>query len=652
MITAPTQVTVKPKGEASVDSTALTREVVPDGEIAPGEYEEDDAYRLAPQEPFGPAEDLPATDSHDGLMTPESDWRPDDAPLVPSDDWATASSARTKQYLLVGVLGFSGVLVAVVGFMAFLNWYNRSNDEAPVDVAGGTEVVSGDSLGDESAQNGEGQDGDLGGDVAQVDASSTGTEEPDTGLDPSVDSSPQPEVTANEPDTVQLAGDPPTPDAPVDALPPSLVGDPSDADAQDNDPQNSSDPAEESSGLPEQLRAMEELLGGYDVPLTISDEGVVPSEAPLSAAELGLAASVGQDPLEPVNVAEMANKTLHALAIREPPPLSRFVNLWTHLSGIPVVVDFSSLASAGLDRNAPPVLPQAVRNKSFGELLGGIAAQNGMKMQVVENRFVRLHASDSSVVPSTVNVGDLVADATDQKWLEALLHSFYLPSAGGNAQTAIVVADGQLSYDTSVLDSSTWGEIVRTVETWRELKIGSASEFVKRPEQFLVKLIYDDRKLTELEHVTELVSPQSRPVGQVLSKLCEEAGLHCWIDWASVGSVGLGPQTTQVVVTRGRTLRRILADYARIYPLRVAILDEKSVWVTSPQTYRSTVQVFVLPADGKTAMQWQSELRRLTPSYAADNPQSAANRSVLAELSPDGQFVFVRSCLPEVDLSR
>ncbi|GAB5407209.1 MAG: hypothetical protein Aurels2KO_54400 [Aureliella sp.] len=642
MITAPTQVTVKPKGDAPVDSTALTQEVVPGGEIAPGEYAEDDAYRLAPSEPFAQPQQVQAGDSQDEMIASETAWRPDDAPLVPSDDWATASSARTKQYLLVGILGFSGVLVAIVGFMAFLNWYNSSADETPVAVAGGPAAVSDESVADDDTDL---ADSSTGEEPSEDNVAPTAdTTEP--AVDDIADATDPQEPIAMVPNDVDGAGDEvASPEELVGGLPPSLVEEPDTAEPGDVEP-------DDDAGLPEQLRAMEELLGGYDIPLTISDEGVVPSEAPLSAAELGLTASVGEDPLEPVDVAEKASKKLHALAMPKPPQLARFINLWTHLSGIPVVVDFSSLASAGLDRNAPPVFPKAVRDKTFGELLSGFASQNGMKMQVVENRFVRLHASDSSIVPAVIDVSDLVSEAEDESWLEGVLRAFYLPSAGANAETAIRVEGGQLSYDPAALDSSTWGEIARTIETWRKLQTGAASDFVKRPDQFLVKLLYDDRKLPQLEHVTTLVSPQSRPVGQVLSKLCEEAGLTCWIDWANVGKVGLGPQTTQVVVTRGRTLRRILADYARVYPLRVAILDDKSVWITSPQIYRSTVQVFVLPAEGKTALQWQSELRQLTPSYAADDTQSAANRSVLTELSPDAKYVFVRSCLPEVDLSR
>lgn len=643
----PPQVTVQPVGNSSADSSAMTREAMPAVNLDPIQ-DDDDEYRLAPGDPssqhmaghagFGSEPD----GSGESLATDE--WRPGDAPLVPSDDWASASSARTRQYLLVGFLGFTGVVVAIVGFLAFLSWYNTSNSGDSVAANAGQELaVVGDPQNtDEPASQDDPGAIDIAGEPEvpvdiDPDLEIPAVVDPNSGDSETVDSELPPSLV-----------DPVLPDNPIastgSAGGSSMADEPGDGDSGGDEPD-----AGKVSGLPPGLKAMESFLDIQVTP-TIPDEGVVPTEAPVTADELGLSTFVGREPLEPVDIAAQSKNVLHALAITQPPPLPRFINMWTHLSGIPVVVDFSSLASAGIDRNAPIALPPQVRERTYGEILAGTAKTSGLTMQTIDNSFVRLRAP-TSLVPETLSMEELVGE-TQQEWLVSMLAAFYAPNLDASLDAPFSVSGGSLACDANLIDSSTWGEVVRTMETWRNLQLGKPSDFVKIPEQFLVQLIRDDRQLMQLEKLSSVVSAQSRPVGQTLSKLCSEAGLTCWIDWGATRQVGLGPQTTQIVVTHGRSLRRILADYAREYPLTVAILDTSSIWITSPKAYRSTVQVFVLPAEGKTALQWQSELRQLTPNYNTADVSSQANRSVLTQLSPDGNFVFVRSCLPTVDLTR
>lgn len=639
----PSQVTVQPAGNVSVDSSAMTREVVPAGNLTPAPGD-DGEYRLAPAAETIHAEaGTTQGDSGEPFTTDDSqDWRPGDAPLVPSGDWASASSARSRQYLLVGFLGFTGVVVAIVGFLAFLSWYNTSSSgDSVAPVTGQNVAVLDDPANNLNTVNIDDPASADDQDSAPVDelGSDTDAETPVDGGPELEDSTP---LDSEVP--LSLAG----PDVPSNSDP---LADASDASSVPGEPEDGIDSlgAEDVSGLPPGLKAMESFLDIRVTP-TIPDEGVVPTEAPVTADELGLSTVVGRAPLEPVDVVAQSKNVLLALAVEQPPSLPRFINMFTHLSGIPTVVDFSSLAAAGIDRNTPVPLPSPVRERTYGEILRGTAKVSRLVTQTVDNSFVRLRAP-TSLVPDAVGMADLVEEEHSD-WLVSMLAAFYAPNLDASADTPFSLSAGNLTRDPNLIDSSTWGEVVRSMETWRKLKVGTTSGFVKIPEQFLVELILDDKQLLPLEKRSSVVSAQSRPVGQTLSKLCSEAGLTCWIDWAATRHVGLGPQTTQVVVTHGRTLRRILADYAREYPLTVAILDKSSIWITSPKAYRSTVQVFVLPAEGKTALQWQSELRLLTPSYNTADLSSQANRKVLTQLSPDGNFVFVRSCLPAVNLAR
>lgn len=644
MIAAPGQVTVEPNRGAVVDSQAMTKEVVAGHDFeAPvsgvtddptQDSELGDEYRLAPATSGAGNQD--ATTQAEQIA-----WQPADTPLVPSDQWTSASSTQSRHFLLIGVLGFASVLLAIGGFFAFLNWYQKSPEVAnqdttsvsgnpleqqpdPVGAAAGTD----DESIDNANANIEGDPLDTG-DASGNDnpnnsppaSAETESEEPEpaTEIPSAPDSDPALEI---DPNSVAHADGSELPDGLADPVPPA------------GGPGTNQDPIK-------QLESFKGLLE-YQVQLSPPDEGVIPSEPPVTAADLGLATTVARPPLQPFDILQQMDKVLPGLVVQgQPPSLNRLLNLWTHLSGIPVVVDFDSFAAAGLDRNQTVKLPLLV-NKTMGQVTDTIANLVGAKVRIIENRYVLLQAAAEQLqanLPTTYPLEGLVTEE-EQPWLEATLAEFFPDVSPG-----LKFEPAELSFDATTVDLTSWLQVVQLLETWRAAK--GLEPVVATPTHgdFVSHFVMHE-DIQALEHQGTIISPQSRPVGQALPKVCAAAGLNCWIDWSSVGSVGLGPETAEVVVTHGRPLKRVLANYAEMFPLVVAIVDQSSLLLMSPQAYRASVQSYVVPAEGLTAKQWQSRLRSLTP--AGENQIS----SVQAHLSPDGSFVLLRCCRPAVDLNR
>ncbi len=641
-IAAPDQVTIQPPGANSVDSSAMTREVVAPGEwdaTTEGEDAVDDGYRLAPIV----AGQENTADSFEGRNADfdeqaASQWQPADAPLVPSEEWASASSAKSRQYLLIGLLGLFGVIVSAGGFVAFLNWYNAAETQS----AGTGELAQangGKPAADlQDAANADAQETGVHGnepestagssnvsdDVAAADSNvtsnSTGSDDNTQATEVGESAEPLKDRSNTSQSTPADARQDPGADS---AIPPSSAAD------------DAGEPAQvEKTNAMSQFEAISTLLE-YNVHPTIPDEGIAPSQAPLTAADLGLVSTVERPALQPVDVQEHLEAINPGLILTgSPPRLSHWLNLWTQISGIPTVVDFDLLAGAAVDRNATASLLRWV-DVSNRQILEDFAGSISSQFRIVENRYVLLHPSNALLLerlPAELALDGLVTQE-DYAWLNDVLVQCF-PAAAGNLQ----LADGHLKLTNRTDDVRTWAEIVQLINSWH----AAESKGATTPTGQSVNRFTQPDQVAGLDFKGTLVSPQSRPVGQVLSKICQQADVNCWIDWANVGAVGLGPSTVEVVVTHNRPLRDSLADYAQMFPVVVAVLDDSSLWFTSTAAYRTQVQSYVLPAEGQTQSQWRDQLRDLTPSDGSGVGQLEVH------LTPDAQFVLVRCCRPQV----
>ena len=414
-------------------------------------------------------------------------------------------------------------------------------------------------------------------------------------------------------------------------LPAGLLG-------EDESQGESADAADGKNDLPRQLAAFEQLLN-YQVTPVLPDTEVLPSAPPLTAEEMGLTSDQSAS-LPAIDLAQMSQTELPPWIVRDR-SLSTVVNLWNHLSGIPTIVNLDAMAAAGIDRNQLISLQQ-VKPQSAQAMGAALAAAAGCSLIPRDNAFWSIQPTLDQirqVVPTQISLEGLVS-AADQEWFSTTVTDL-LPELDGQVRrqdnqlqfTAADEADPQLWF--------AWFRLVRLIANWQQLVTGKMSlESSSLNEQTLLQPWVDAASVVALDKSLSFVTIEAVPSGQLLSRCAEEAGLECWIDWANVGATGLQPSSRLSVVTRNRSFRRVLADYASQYSLVVSLLDERNIWLTSPLRYRSEARLYVVPAGGRTAEQWQQQLRLLTPIDANGN-------SLLRIIpSPDQKWMLLRCCPP------
>lgn len=681
MVAAPGRIEVESRGDQPVDSMALTKDGI--GTELP----------LAPTTPHASADDgqvaSPAdqhsTDTHDGELRlvaeedpPESrtgappveafddsenaGWQSAAPPLMPSEQWTSPNATKTRMYLLIGFLGASGVVLASVLFFAFLRWYSSPKPDLN---ASGVNASDPQFPNADAAQPVTDAGSSIESEGGSPDSSAADDPNPPTSLASGTDSTENPSTLPIGMDSLDAPSEPDqslASETPADA-----ASDTVDVDSQlqlggENNALEQADAtgvaASEGNGalasadasanqenavpaaLPKQLEAFGEMLD-WQVQPQLPDAVTVLAEAPVTAEDLGLASTEQSLQLPPIDWSTHSQTTLPGLVIA-PQPLAQFVSLWSNISGVPTTVDLDSLAAANIDRNSKLELGM-VRSSTIIEIAQRMGQPLGLMVRPSDNRYLTLGAPQDAIkqiLPASVSVQGLLRNDSDHQWLtESLTQLFPVV-----AVSDWIVADEELRAPPS-LDAATWFEVLRLIGSWRiaaGLPTGLAGY---DPDRLVNHFVESEQIADTLDRTLDSVLPQARPVAQVLPSIARQAGFNAWIDWSQTGELGLGPQTTALVVTSARPLRRALHDFATQFSLVVAIEDKSSLWITSPKAYRQQPRYYVIPSQNLTREQWRQRLRPLTP-VAVDGSVG----EVVVILTPDSKFIFARCCRPTVEM--
>ncbi len=549
---------------------------------------------------------------------------------------AVRRAARRRQVLMVAVMGSSGVLLAGMLFVGFLYWYTSKPTPA---IAKNSSNEGQKHVGPkrESEQN-----------VFQDPLA-----EPD--LDPldeqflsneaSPDSSKLPVAIAEPPrETNSISTAVANAIAPPEKAQPPVPDQPNNSDSAateqpvapntDDDVKSTAEPTAE---LPDQLKKFQSILNTTIEPQFLEDQAI--QKAPPTAKELGLSSGQDARAMPAVDVAKHMKTTVTGLIV-PPSSISNAVSQWVQVSGIPTVVDLDSLAAAGVDpyKSIGKILVSS--ESPLEQVAAAIAKEIGVESKVIENQFLVFQASEEAVrqhLPTSIKISDLV-DNDQQPWLVETLDHIW-PEYEGKW----VVRDDELTVDPVVVDTLAWFWAVRMLESWR-LAAGVETQLdkTKLDQAKVATKFVDPEKLPGLNKPLSLTLVNRAPVAQIVSEISAASKMQVWVDWASVGQKGLGPNTIDFMVTKDRSLRQCLRDLAEKYSLYVACEDERSIFLTTAETYRASPRLYVFPSQGKTAEQWIDELQPLTPATAN------AAHPVQAYLTPGGEFVIVRCCRPRI----
>lgn len=615
------KVTVNQDAGSHVDSSALTRDGISvEIEDRYGAEAAEEEYRLAD------------SDETDQVAPPVRSssmpaWNTE-TPLIPSSEWTSESTNRTRQYLLVGFLGVASTLLAAVLFFGFLRWY--SSERAPAESSPAEPLAMGEEL-TEPLVSGPAEEpgGEAKGEEPLVEetAGTGGTADTES-LAPAEDNNAEALAEQHSPLNSE-AVEPPTDNGAAgnqSLLPNTNAAQPEPA---------ATVPAQEPAlDLPTQLRAFGDVLD-YELQPQFPDAVEILAAAPVTAEELGLDNSRGVE-IPEVDVAAQSQAVFPAIVIAAR-PLAHFASLWSNISGIPTTVDIDSLAAAGIDRNQSVSLGLS-KSATVGSLSAKVFEPLGLVSESPDNHFTRVFAPDSLVeqkLPSSLSLEGLIAGEADEQWLVASLSSL-LP----RSQLTWQIDKGELQRP-AASTTRDWFSAVHLIEGWR-LAAGLPPTVTAFTSQQLSAVFTTQDDVTGLNKVLSVVQAQERPLSQILPQICSEAQVHAWLDWPSLATLGVGTATTALVVTADRPLIRALSNYADEFSIVFAIVDSQTLLLTSNQAYRAQPQLYVMPSAGKTAEQWVAQLRPYTPAAG----EGVGNTVVLP--TPDGKYMLVRCCRPVV----
>jgi hypothetical protein len=279
---------------------------------------------------------------------------------------------------------------------------------------------------------------------------------------------------------------------------------------------------------------------------------------------------------------------------------------------------------------------EMVRALSVDEISRQFSKVAGLEVHSRENRYWELTAPTERIdelLPNRFPLEGLLPAELGESWIRQAL-SELMP---GVPAESWLVESGELVYQPSLMDVRTWFAATRLLDTWR-VAAGLGTELVSyAPQNVLTKLV-EQVDVPGLERVTNQVFPQALPLSQLLTRIGAEAGVRIWVDWQHVAELGLSPATTSSIVVTSRSLRDVLKDCVELFGVVVAIEDQRTLRLTSPQAFRADARLFLAPSEGLTAEQWQQKLRPLTPADAGGVGR------VVALATPDSRFALLRCC--------
>lgn len=623
---------------SGVDSTAITQEAMDAGQES---RSDDGAATKDALDSFGPSElpknrtPTPEVIGAEVAISPGAKqeelarnldqgseyWNPPRR-AAPSETWTSESTNRQRQFLLVGFLGLTSIVISLILLLLLIRWYrpNAENDS----LALSSDALSGqaeDSVTNPSEMQSEDQR--LSQSVDSPGPDSAGDSQQEATTDQSeLSEMADPIIIAND-----AAGEL-RPSQGEDAIVDSGASNDSELIAASNEP----------DALPRQLRELAELLA-QPFELTTPQTLTVPDRPPVTAEELGLTSSRGDRSLPPIDLHSSTQERLVRGVKITDMPLPQAVNYLSLISGIPVNTDLRSLAASGRDFSSP--LSLLAEGGTVAEL-GQIFAQNaGLQIRSIDNQYWRLFSNlpDAETLPWQYSLDDLLVDEQHTNWFGESLKTLF-----PNCCASIRLVDGQLSADPSSTDRLEWFTVIRWIENWRR-QLDMPSLLPRHSEESLRLPFIQPSEVTGLDEPLSIITSSSQPLASFLSSLCSQAGLKCWIDWPSLAAIGLSPSSPILSITHNRPVKNILAELAFEHGVTTAIVDKTTLLITQQHAYRTNPEVFVFPSQGQDASYWYQFLRPLTPV----GPDGISQIQI--RMSLDEKFVMVRCCYPNLDFN-
>ena len=544
--------------------------------------------------------------------------------------WESRNVVARRNILLVTLIAASGLLLAGTTFFVFVRSFGKPADRIVknppvVEQVAPVQPLEKPAVGEPSTDPS----------TKEIDAETKTTQESETGQ-PSMPG----DSEAMPPSPEQKGNDAPEKSPPLNLVPETDLAN------ADEKPTNPQDPAQAivEDKLP---TVFEDFQRWIDAPSRGKWDDVgksnrtIENEIALENAEVLLREEYYPSSIPIPNWAERSQRTLAAVKTK-PMPLLRCIHWFSKIANTGISADWLELTLAGVDLSEPIVIEG--QNTSIAELLDQICQPRGLEVEVDSAGFPRIRPTKDRLQGLIGAEGILNPDKwTDEialqdrdVWIPLLIRMLDL--------TQCQYTQGRLQWteDASLYDRA------RFVSALKELKRAvTKTPADANPPQDAFEFGQSEAWWMLREHVQarmpmDRIVHEEKPVIDLLSTACDQAGVQLVIDWPAAWSHGLHPSRMSLSVLRGRTLEEIANRYLEDYSLELVPLDSKTMLLTTDSVRRSIEYVVPVRLDrGMTIDDIKASIRFLVP-------RGADQRSRFRwEIVPgNDQIALLRICLP------
>lgn len=605
-------------------------------------------------------------------------------PVLPDAAWSSPATRRLSRWLLLGVSGVTGVVLAflVLGFLL-----SRSSD--PGDTLAGGPAVDDAATAPPAEANAEDQDGtgepgeddsgDAGGDrgeATETDETLAASRQPPKDTSESTDaesdgpasrqeSTRNPPGAATQPGSSTPGGSQPAGRDPDDARPeaaadgglasgetgseprppaPSPAGKPEDPPGLSSKPRDDAadDEGEVVDSLLEQFAPLmrQPQFGGENV-------AEAPAEVPDAEEQAGDEAQQVLGPERPapldIDVAARLAEPIVAISLDET-PLENLLRFATRFSTVPITLDTDALERRQISYRTPVTLKQ--NDTTLDQVLRAALEPLGLTVTVGDSQL-RITAAETTAGRWTHPVDDLIgAEGTDAQTLSRWIQELVLPGTWGSGEGSGAVRIDGTTLTVNHTPAAQFG-VLELLE-----KLRSARGLSSRAEQESPTFGLPTRTQRASEKLAErfLVNfVRPTPLTRILERMGNDSGTRILIDWQALLQAGWTPETELRFSSDNRPLRVALHSLLRPLDLAYRVVDAETLEVTTQEALRRRAELELYRVDDLLAEDADAAklMERIRTTLGADlfSPQGSgalqfdpASRCLLVRLSQPRQL--------------
>ncbi len=579
-------------------------------------------------------------ESNRNVVPMPSPFQATSKPLVESPLEKQAAKAREaakrRQWIILGSIGAAGSLVAIGLFVAFINMVGSKDKDLiakddpvlkPLKEPAPVDVPNGEASGDNQAKP--------------------------TVPDPTKPEMAQPDKTGETEDKEKTNDEAGPAEIPSDISMPSSETNPSDTTPDTNkgatenpkpNPSTMEKPPEDANTLEAPSSIMSELDKWFQrdtMPAPKLEDKDIISELDIQNEEIPKGHEFHPLPQAVPSWSEKAKLPITSFKVANTTML-RTIDLFGRMTGVGITVDWQSCRIAGVDLTKPIQFDE--QNKSIDELMIGLLDRHGLTWSVDAQGLPVVSASGESLkakLPTDWSVQGLFPEGFEQQGVEALLKLW-------ECDDVCNFVDGRLEWEdqaTAIVKANVQSSLYELAA----LKQLPANNLWHRPvpssATFVTSEWHRSKGLLSNTVPLSIITPDARPIAELLSTTASETEANLIIDWQNVWSHGLTPGKTAVSVLRGRSLPQVARRFLNDYALEMVPISGDTFWITVPSVRRKLVRVVPI------RMPQNSKIEDLKQTLRVLAPIGTDERSRFKILPIPGteDLYYARICSPTVD---